>query len=226
MPRTYRLGERAAQVQATGDRIIEAAIELYTEVGISAATMREIGSRADVAPGTLRNHFPTRDDLDRAMVEHLTSEVPLPDLSIFEGARSMEVRLQRVIRAGGIFMDRGRRLYVMWLREPMLTGAWAEKGAEYGTRWDELMRTALGPVADDKEAMAILRAVIHPAFFDSVRAGRRSTDEAATPSPRLRSPRSAARSPTPRSSRASSASRWSTAPSTRLGSSPTECRWW
>ena len=178
MPRPYRLGERVAQVQATRDRIIEAAVELYTEVGISAATMREIGSRADVAPGTLRNHFATREDLDRAMVERLTSEVPLPDLSIFDGARSIEERIQRVVRVGGSFMDQGRRLYVMWLREPMLTGPWAEKGAEYGARWAELMSTALGPLADDEEAMAILRALIHPAFFDTVRAGRRSTDEA------------------------------------------------
>jgi AcrR family transcriptional regulator len=178
MPRPYRLGERAAQVQATRDRIIEAAVELYTEVGISAATMREIGSRADVAPGTLRNHFPTRGDLDRAMVEHLTSEVPLPELSIFDGARSLEERLWRVIQAGGLFMEKGRRLYAMWLREPMVTGVWAEKGAEYGARWDELMRTTLGPLAGDEDAMAILRAIIQPAFFDSVRAGRRSTDEA------------------------------------------------
>ena len=178
MPRAYRLGERAAQVRATRDRIIEAAIELYAEVGISAATMREVGWRADIAPGTLRNHFPTRDDLDRAMVERLTSEVPLPDLSIFSGAHSLEERLERVIRAGGIFMDKARRLYLMWLREPMLTGPWAEKGAEYGARWDELMRTALGPLADDEDSMAIVQAVMQPAFFESVRAGRRSTDEA------------------------------------------------
>jgi AcrR family transcriptional regulator len=178
MPRRYRLGERAAQVQATRDRIVDAAIELYTEVGISAATMREIGVRADVAPGTLRNHFRDRDDLDRAMVERMTSDVPLPDVSIFEGARSIEERLARVIRAGGAFMDQGSRLYRMWQREPMLTGPWVEKGAEYGARWDELMRTALGPLADDEEAMAVLRAVIHPDFFGSIRAGKRSTDAA------------------------------------------------
>jgi AcrR family transcriptional regulator len=178
MPRSYRLGERAAQVEATRDRIIDAAIELYTEVGVSAATMREIGVRADVAPGTLRNHFPTRDDLDRAMVERMASEVSLPDLSILDGARSIEERLASVIRAGGTFMEQGRRLYRMWLREPMLTTPWIEKGAEYGARWDELMRTALGPLADDEEAMAVLRAVIHPEFFDGVRAGKRSMEEA------------------------------------------------
>lgn len=178
MPRRYRLGERAAQVQATRTRIVDAAIELYTEVGISATTLREVGVRADVAPGTLRNHFSTRDDLDRAMVERLTSEVSLPELSIFEGARSMEERIARVIRAGGVFMEQASQLYRMWLREPMLTAPWIEKGAEYGAGWDELMRTALGPLADDEEATAVLRAVIHPEFLDALRAGKRSTDEA------------------------------------------------
>lgn len=66
----------------------------------------------------------------------------------------------------------------MWLREPMLTKPWVEKGADYGARWDELMRTALGPLADDDEAMAVLRAVIHPEFFDNVRAGKRSMSSA------------------------------------------------
>jgi AcrR family transcriptional regulator len=179
MPRPYRLGQRAAQLQATRDRIVDAAIELYTEVGISAATMREIGVRADVAPGTLRNHFPRRDDLDRAMIERMASEVRLPDLTIFDGARSIEERLARVVRAAGVFVEQGRRLYRMWLSEPMLTAPWIEKGAEYGTRWEELMRTALGPLADDERAMAVLRATIHPQFFDSIRAGKGSMDEAA-----------------------------------------------
>ncbi|MFL5686450.1 MAG: hypothetical protein ACJ77D_10400, partial [Chloroflexota bacterium] len=129
--------------------------------------------------GTLRSHFPTRDDLDRAIVERMTSEVRLPDLSIFEGARRIEDRLERLVRASGIFMDQARRLYRMWLREPMLTAPWTEKGEEYGRRWDELMRTAIAPM-ENHEAMAILRAVLHPDFFDAVKAGRRSTDEAST----------------------------------------------
>jgi AcrR family transcriptional regulator len=179
MPRAYTMGRRAAQVDKTRGRIIDAAIELYSRVGISAATMRDIGIRADVAPGTLRNHFPTRDELDRAMVERMTSEIPLPDAQIFDGAATLEERLGRLIYAGGVFMEQARRLYRMWQREPMLTPPWSEKGAEYGARWDELMRMALGRLADDEEAMTVLRAVIHPEFFDSIRAGMRSRDEAA-----------------------------------------------
>ncbi len=178
MPRPYRLGERAAQVEATRERILDAAVELYVKVGISAATMREIGIRADVAPGTLRSHFASRDELDRAIVERMASVVTLPDVSMFEGVGSIDKRLARVIRAGGIFIEEARPLYRMWLREPMLTAPWTEKGAEYGARWEELMRSALGPLADDDEALSVLRAIIHPEFFESVRAGNRSREEA------------------------------------------------
>jgi AcrR family transcriptional regulator len=179
MPRRYRLGERAAQVEATRQRIMDAAIDLYVEIGVSAATMREIGARADVAPGTLRKHFSTRDDLDRAMVGRLTESITLPDLSIFDGARSIDERLERVIAAGAQFIDGAQRLYRMWLREPMLSEPWLETGAAFGAAWDAVMRAALGPLSDDEDALAALQAVIHPSFFDNLRAGGRSTDDAA-----------------------------------------------
>ena len=91
-----------------------------------------LGNRADVAPGTLRNHFPTRAPLDAAIVERLRAEAPLPELAIFDGASSIEERLRWVIGAAGAFTDQAARMYRMWLREPMLTGPCAEAGAAYG----------------------------------------------------------------------------------------------
>lgn len=176
MPRRYHLGERATQMELTRDRIIEAAISLYTELGISGATMREIGVRADVAPGTLRSHFPSRELLEAAMVERLTAAAPLPELAMFDGADSLEERIRRLARATGSFLDGARRIYRMWLREPMLTGAWAETGARYGARWDELMRAALGPLAGDPDALALLRAVLQPVFYDALRTDGKPTD--------------------------------------------------
>jgi AcrR family transcriptional regulator len=177
MPRTYQLGERAVQMRETRDRIIEAAIELYTVQGISATSMRQVQLRADVAPGTLRNHFPARDHLDRAMVERLTAEAPLPELSVFEGAATLEARLERLVRATVVFIEQAGRIYRMWLREPMLTPPWNEVGARYGARWSELWRTALGPLADDDDALTVLRAISDPTFIDAIRASGRSTDE-------------------------------------------------
>jgi len=178
MPRNYRLGERAVQMVATRDRIVEAAIELYTEVGLSKATMRQVGLRADVAPGTLRNHFTSRRLLEEAMVERLTAESPLPDASIFDGAETLEERVGRFLGVTGTFFDQAGRLYRMWLREPMLASPWTEAGARYGARWAELQRLALGPLADDEQVQAVLRAVMEPPFFDAIRGGTRSTEQA------------------------------------------------
>lgn len=178
MPRSYRLGEREVQIRATRERIVDAAIELFMEVGISQATMRQVGLRADVAPGTLRNHFSSRMALEEAMVERLTAEGPLPDASTFEGAETLEERVERLFRVTGTFFDHTGRLQRMWLREPMLTDPWTEAGARYGARWAELQGLALGPLADDEDVQALFRAIMAPPFFDALKGGTRSTEQA------------------------------------------------
>lgn len=165
-------------MQATRDRIVEAAIELYTEVGISSTTMRQVALRADVAPGTLRNHFPTRFALDEAMVQRLTADAPLPDASIFDGAGSTAERVERFLRAAGVFFDQAGRLYRMWLREPMLSSPWTDTGATYGARWAELQRLALGSIAGDEDVQVVLRAVMSPPFFDAIRGASRTSEDA------------------------------------------------
>lgn len=179
MPRTYRLGRRTAQKDLTRARIVDAAIDLYIELGVSRTTMQQVARSADVAPGTLRNHFPSRDDLDRAIVDRALAEMQSPGLSIYDGLATIGERLARLSRETGAFLDRAERWYRMWLREPMVTGVWAEAGLAYGARWEQLFREALGPLADDADAWAILRATMHPTFFEAVRSGKRSTDETA-----------------------------------------------
>ncbi len=179
MPRTYHLHRRASTMTATRTRIVQAAVELYTERGGSATTLKDVGRRADVAPGTLRRHFPTRDDLDAAIVERATSEMALPGLEIFDGAQTLADRVSRLVTATGAFLDQGAPWYRMWLREPMIRGPWAEAGARYGARWDELMRRALGPLVDDADARAVLSAALEPTFFDGVRASGRPTAQVA-----------------------------------------------
>lgn len=179
MPRNYRLGQRATSMAATRERILQAAVELYTERGISATTMQQVARRADVAPGTVLNHFPSRDELDDAMVERAMAEMPAPELAIFDGLDTLGRRIQRLSRETGVFLERAAPWYRMWLREPMLSGSWVAAGAEAGARWEALFRAALGPLAEDADSMAILRAMMEPTFFDAVRAGHRSTEETA-----------------------------------------------
>jgi hypothetical protein len=105
--------------------------------------------------------------------------MPAPDVEIFAGLDSLGARIRRLAHEAGVFLERAAPWYRMWLREPMLTGPWAEAGAEAGSRWETLFRTALGPLADDADAMAVVRASMEPAFFEAVRAGNRSTEATA-----------------------------------------------
>jgi AcrR family transcriptional regulator len=201
MPRRYELRERAIQMRATRERIVDAAIELYEEVGISRTTMRQVGLRADVAPGTLRNHFPTRLALEEAMIERLTADGPLPEPSIFEGVDALERRVELLLRAAGAFFEGAGRLYRMWQREPMLRSPWTEAGAAYGARWEELQRLALGPLSEDRDVRTLFRAVLDPPFFTAIARDGRTSEEAGAfvatvITPWLRERHGVARSPT------------------------------
>jgi hypothetical protein len=72
------------------------------------------------------------------------------------------------------------RIHRLRLRERPLTRVWVEAGVAYGTRWEQVINSALGPLADDPDAVAIVRAVLEPSFFESVRAGTRTTEEVST----------------------------------------------
>lgn len=48
------------------DALIAAALDLVSEGGIEAATVREIAARAGVTPGLIRHYFQTKEDLLRA----------------------------------------------------------------------------------------------------------------------------------------------------------------
>jgi AcrR family transcriptional regulator len=53
--------------QETRARILEAAVDLFGEVGFEATKVADICERADVARQTFFNHFPAKDELLRAL---------------------------------------------------------------------------------------------------------------------------------------------------------------
>ncbi|MGW5106049.1 TetR/AcrR family transcriptional regulator [Nocardia sp. NPDC004123] len=61
-----RLDRRKREVR---ERILQAAFDLFLSQGIEVTKIEEICERADVANRTFFNHFPTRQDLIRALAE-------------------------------------------------------------------------------------------------------------------------------------------------------------
>lgn len=63
-----------ADAQRNHDKIVAVAREAFGEKG-TEASLDDIAKRAGVGPGTLYRHFPTRDHLHRAVLQHWEEDV-------------------------------------------------------------------------------------------------------------------------------------------------------
>ena len=63
------------------ERIVAAALTIYAERGVAGASNLSIAKAADVAPATVRNHFPEPGDLAQAVFAEMLAElrIPTPD---------------------------------------------------------------------------------------------------------------------------------------------------
>jgi AcrR family transcriptional regulator len=60
--------------RVTRRRLLEAAVECLAEYGWSGSTVAVVAERAGVTRGAAQHHFPTREDLFTAAVEHVAAE--------------------------------------------------------------------------------------------------------------------------------------------------------
>jgi AcrR family transcriptional regulator len=178
MPRRYDLGKRADLRAETRRRIVEAATEFYREDGRPASTA-EIAKRADVAVGTVRNHFPTPDALPRAIADHVLAELRMPRVEAIDAFAPTRARIGTLAREVGEFYLRSETWYRLTLAEQGSDGAWAKAEADYAEAFDALVRATLGRSASDPDAVAMTSAMLQPAVFGHLRARGSSTARAA-----------------------------------------------
>jgi AcrR family transcriptional regulator len=63
------LGRREATKQANRAAILDAARDVFSEIGYGAATVRDVIRRTDLAAGTFYNYFPDKESVFRALLE-------------------------------------------------------------------------------------------------------------------------------------------------------------
>ena len=180
MPRPYTLGRRAAPKADTRARIVSAGLEVFRERGLAGASNLAIARAADVAPATIRNHFPDEGDLARAVFEALLGELQVPTEAIFDGAGDLATRVTRLAEALAAFYERGAPWWRAYEREPELITVWGGGVDHYYADIDQLMRIALGDLSSDERSMAVLASVIGPpTFFALLERGLASDDAVA-----------------------------------------------
>lgn len=77
---------------ATRDRILDAALDLFSELSFDGATTREIAARAGVTQPLLNYHFSSKDELWRAAVERLFDALAIELTAREDGLRGVDER--------------------------------------------------------------------------------------------------------------------------------------
>lgn len=178
MPRSYSLGKRADQVAGTRRRIVDAALALYEEQGVTATTMQDIARRADVAPGTVANHFGSAEALAAEVATRILADLRMPTPELFDGVPDLAERIHRLVHEMGAFFSRSNSWWRVQQRDPNAP-FWADAEARYYADLDTLVRAALGPLAADPDAVAVVDAILGTWVLGAIETTGRSSEAAA-----------------------------------------------
>lgn len=178
MPRKYELGKRAVQQAETRRRIIAAALELYQEQGVTATTMLDVARRADVAPGTVANHFGSAAELATEVTGEILGELRMPSPGLFDGVDGLRSRVGLLVRELSAFFDRSEPWWRASQREGRGVAFWAEAEARYHRQLDSLVRTALGELGSDEDAVAVVTTVFGRWVIGSLQEAGRTSEQA------------------------------------------------
>lgn len=178
MPRSYELGRRAAPKADTRARIVAAALAIYRDRGLAAASTLAVARAADVAPGTIRNHFPEPGELASAVFEALLAELRVPTVEIFDGLDGLDVRIGHLAQELAAFYERSEPWWRSYEREPELISVWGGGVDRYYADIERLMRTAFGELSADDQSLSVVASIIGPPTFFALRGRGLSSEEA------------------------------------------------
>lgn len=178
MPRKYDLGKRAIQRADTRRRILHAAMQLYQEQGVLATTMQDVARRADVASGTVANHFGSAAALATEVTVAILADMDMPTPELFDGIDGLTDRIQVLVRELAAFFERSEVWWHVSQREPADAEFWAGAEKRYYGELDTLVRAALGPLAADADAVAVVTSVMGTWLIGTIQATGRSAETA------------------------------------------------
>ena len=178
MPRSYSLGKRAEQVADTRRRIVDAALALYQEKSVSATTMQDVARRADVASGTVANHFGSAEALAAEVTAQVLADLRMPTPDLFDGVDPLGQRIRLLVGEISAFFERSKPWYQVSQREPPGAQVWADAETRFYVELDTLVRAALGQAAADGDAVAVVSALLGTYVLGAIEATGRTAEDA------------------------------------------------
>jgi len=175
-PRTYTQVRRADSAAETRARVRKSALQLYHERGVAATTIQAVAERADVARGTVLNHFGGADGLLDAVLDDIVRRLEYPDERLLEGAADRAERITRYVGAMFRFLVRSETDWPAFSRDlehPILR----QREADYYAVVARLYAAAFGELATDRYVAAAARAYVNYGPLNDLRDTGLSIDE-------------------------------------------------
>ena len=158
------MSRRAAAVQQTRRRIVDATLELHAQQGIAATSWDQIAARAGVGVGTVYRHFRSLDELvpacGRVAMELLAVPDPSDAPARFAGAEGLRARLERLVGEVFAIYDRGAHVVRAARSEADVHPDVARRVAEIEAVLDALVDAALDPLDVDVSDRRVTRAML------------------------------------------------------------------
>ena len=176
-PRSYAQGRRAESAAATRRRILDSALALYRERGVSGTTLQAVADRADVSRGTVVNHFGAAEGVLDAVLGDVVTGLEYPDERVQEGATSDDERIRRYVDAMFRFYVRSEADWPTFSRDmehPVLRAREEEFYAVAGRLYEATFRDLAG----DRFVAAAARAYVNYAPLNDLRSAGLTIDEA------------------------------------------------
>ena len=121
-PRAYRMGRRRERLEATRQRIAEAAFELHATVGPAQTSVSAVAERAGVQRHTVYHHFPDLTSLFRACTEHGMRVTRTPEAAPWRVIEDPITRLRHALRELYAYYRANARLLGNVVRDMPLLG--------------------------------------------------------------------------------------------------------
>ncbi len=107
---------------ATRERVLEAALGVFSEKGFHVATMDEVAERAGVGKGTLYRYFANKETLFHELVRQRLEELESKARTILDGQDDVLTMITKYVRVYFEFFDRNQRLYRLLAQERLDVG--------------------------------------------------------------------------------------------------------
>jgi AcrR family transcriptional regulator len=167
------MSRRAAAVEDTRRRIVEATLELHAEQGIAATRWEEIAARAGVGVGTVYRHFPSADELVPACGRVVLELLALPDPSearaLFAGADAPRARAERLVAEVFAIYERGAHVVRPALRERDVHPDVARSASRIEAVLGALVDAALEPLRVATDERRLTRAMVDVGTWTALR---------------------------------------------------------